>query len=91
MSYYKFFESCLKTAKETYTTLLNTPRARAGNLVDELKAIPKQIQNAFKSGNLTQEEADYFLKEFGNISFDNIAQDRAAIAQASKKKNREIL
>lgn len=87
MSLYKFYESCLRTAKETYTRLVNTPRARAGNLQDEIKDIQRQITTAFSREELSKEEADYFYDEFSKIHFEKLAEDRAALKERSNKTN----
>lgn len=84
MSQYEFFTSCLKTAQDKYTELVNTPRARAGNLIDELKDIARQIEVAANFDEITPEQAIFLKKEFGKIDFSNLARDRAATKEREK-------
>ena len=84
MSQYEFFTSCLKTAQDKYKELIDTPRARAGNLVDELKDIKQQIKVAAEYDEITAEQAIYLTKEFEKIDFSNLAKDRSATKEREK-------
>ena len=81
MSCYEFFTSCLKTAQAKYDELIKTPRARGGNLQNEVKEIKEQIRKAEWCEEITKEEAKYLTREFDKINFDNLSKDRAAIKE----------
>ena len=84
MSYYEFFVSCLRTTKEKYQELVNTPRARGGNLSNELKEIKEQIKKAEWCEDITAEQARFLTSEFNKIDFDNLSKARAANKEREK-------
>ena len=84
MSHYEFFKSCLSTAQARFTELVDTPRARGGNLADEVKEILEKIRIAQMYDEITEEEAVYLTKEFKKIDFSKLAQTRAANKEREK-------
>lgn len=84
MSYYEFFKSCLSAAQGKYKELINTPRARGGNLADEVREILEKIRVSRTYDELTEEEATYLTNEFKKIDFDKLAQARAANKEREK-------
>lgn len=84
MSNYEFFTSCLKTAQDKYKELLKTPRARGGNLQDEIKEIKEKIRRAVWYEELTEDESKELIDKFDKIDFNNLSKDRAAIKEREK-------
>ncbi len=78
MSHYEFFNSCLKTANDKFDELVKTPRARGGNLADEIKELIEKVRVACEYGEISKEEAIYLTKEFKKIDFTKLPEVRAA-------------
>jgi len=84
MATYEFFTSCLNTAKEKFKELVDTPRARGGNLADEIKELLEKIRIAYSYDEITEEQAIYLTNEFKKIDFNKLAQTRAANKEREK-------
>lgn len=86
MNNYGFFEGCLKATKMKFQELLNTPRARGVQYETEKLEIVNQIINARDFGELTQEQANYLISEFGGINFGMISLARKELKRKKKKR-----
>ncbi len=84
MSTYEFFTSCLEHSLRKYQELVNTPRARAGRLIDEKKELVNKVQTALDYGEITEEQAKYLSEKFKKIDFSNLARVRAANKEREK-------
>lgn len=84
MSTFEFFTSCLNTTKNKYNQLLNTPRARAGSLSDEIKELISKVNTALNYEEISVEQAKYLLDEFKKIDFSNLAKVRSANKEREK-------
>lgn len=84
MATYEFFTSCLKTANNKFDELVETPRARGGNLADEIKEIKEKIRIAYEYDEITKEQATYLTKEFDKIDFTKLSQVRAMNKEREK-------
>ena len=73
MSMYGFFTSCLTTTQNKLKELTDKPRARVGQYNEQVKDIIRQIEMAYKDGELTPEQALYLLKEFKEIDFTKLS------------------
>lgn len=78
MATYEFFTSCLKVANEKFDELINTPRARAGSLIDEIKELKEKVRIAREYDEITDEQYAYLTKEFNKVDFTRLAEIRAA-------------
>ena len=84
MATYEFFTSCLNTAKSKFNELANTPRARGGNLQDEIKELLDKVRTAYNYDEITEEQAIYLTNEFKKIDFSKLSQVRAANKEREK-------
>lgn len=84
MTTYGFFTSCLKVAKNKYNQLLNTPRARAGSLSEEIKELINKVNMALNYEEISVEQAQFLLNEFKKINFSNLAETRRANKEREK-------
>lgn len=82
-----FFENCLRTAKNKYTQLLNTPRGRGANLNNEICEIIQRIEKSIKYGELEQIKGRELIKEFQKIDFSKLAEERAELKKQEKRTN----
>lgn len=83
MSYYEFFESCIKATEDMFKKLLNTPRARAIQYEKQKQEIMKQICISENYGEISHSEKQLLLSKLENIHFDKISKARA---EAKRKK-----
>lgn len=84
MATYEFFTSCLKVANDKFKELVETPRARGGNLQDEIRELKEKVRIAKDYDEITVEEATYLMKELDKIDFSKLSQVRAAIKEREK-------
>lgn len=76
MSYYEFFKGCLRTTRQKFDKLLNTPRAKGTQYELEKQEIIGKILKCKEYEELTKEEAEQLLREFGSINFLGLSQAR---------------
>jgi len=84
MAFYEFFASCLVTAQKKFDELVETPRARGGNLDQEIKELIEKVRIARQYDEISEEQAAYLTKEFKKIDFTRLAQVRAANKEREK-------
>ena len=85
MTYYKFFEGCLNTAKKKFYELIDDQHScRRPTLKQELVEILKQIDTALSYGELTAAEAKFLKDEFNKLDFMNISAAGMAAKQSQK-------
>ena len=85
MSYYGFFEGCVRTAEEMFEKLLNTPRARATQYEKDKQELINQIRISESYGEITHSEMRLLISKLQNIHFDEVSKARA---EAKRKKVR---
>lgn len=84
MSIYGFYQNCLRTAQETYTRLLNTPRARVGDLPSEMIELKEKVRRSARYGEITNEQSISLLEELDKINFDNLPEQRKAKKESER-------
>lgn len=73
---YDYFKSVLKVTKEEYIKALNGKSGKKVKLQDELLEVTYNLQKSFRDGDLTEKQYKELSREFGKISFLDLANRR---------------
>ena len=87
MSYYGFFEGCIKATEDMFEKLINTPRARAVQYEKEKQELINQIRISESYGEISHSEMRLLISKLKNIHFDEISKARAEAKRKKVKKN----